>query len=199
MLNSFEVRWIFQGKLPDNMLQWVETFAPEEQSIRTDYYFNKTENGTLGIKLREGSIQMKPLLKEVGHFTFNDHKAKIESYSKWSYLVQDNQEWSYMIEEPETWLPVTKSRLMNKYTLAGGYPDRVEMKDRVEQGCEMELSNISILNKDFWTLAFEAYGKEAEVNLQKTLRYVFETSELPQVLPFQNSFGYAQLIHDIQH
>ncbi|UII22188.1 hypothetical protein [Fulvivirga ligni] len=198
MLNSVEVRWVFEGKLPEVMETWADTFQAKHQPVRTDYYFHKHDQGTLGIKLREGNIQIKPLINTLSKYSFGAHEGQLEQYTKWSYAVEDNKEWSFMIQHPETWVEITKSRKMTRFTLEGGFPDRIEMGVNVEEGCEMELSHLSVRDQDYWTLAFEAFGTTPEENLHKVLRHIFETSEPPVTLSLENSFGYAQLIHDIQ-
>ena len=86
---------------------------------------------------------------------------------------------------------------MLRYTLGGGFPDRIEMDERIQEGCEVELSKIELIDKTYWSLAFEAFGPSAEMNLEKTTREIFESKTSPIFFDEENSLGYARLIHDI--
>ncbi|MBL6447392.1 hypothetical protein JMN32_13820 [Fulvivirga sp. 29W222] len=198
MLSSTEVRWFFEGALPKAMSDWFNFFEPFFQAPRTDYYLSNTDQARMGIKLREGQIQIKCLTAEMGEEYYANATGKVARYEKWNFPVVSNEEWGTLVARPEVWLPVKKERKMLRFTLGGGFPDRVDKDEIVENGCEVELSEIEIIDKTFWSLAFEAFGSLADMNLQKTTHDIFEKKVCPIFLDKENSFGYARLIHDIQ-
>lgn len=197
MFSSTEVRWFFEGPYPEEVTLWFEEFDPVSQAPRTDYYLSNTDNARMGIKLREGQIQIKCMMADLGVHYYANAAGKVARYEKWSFPVVSNEEWSALVVRPDVWIPVIKERKMLRFTLGGGFPDRIGMDERVEEGCEVELSQIEIMDKTFWSLAFEAFGPSAEINLEKTTRDIFESKTAPIFFDEENSLGYARLIHDI--
>lgn len=199
MFPSTEVRWFIKGALPEKVSAWFEFFDPEPQDPRQDYYLNTRESVKYGIKLREENIQIKTQIADLGLFAvLQDIEGQMAKYEKWSFPVTSNEEWASLIERPDVWVPVKKMRQMIRFTLEGGFPDKIEMEERVENGCEVELSTLEVIDKAYWSLAFEAFGKTADVNLEKTLSHIFESRSCPLSLSKERSFGYAQLIYDLE-
>lgn len=199
MFSSTEVRWFFEEGLPHNISEWFELFDPEYQDPRTDYYLNFTEKAQLGIKLRENNIQIKPKKEDLGIISFLEKvEGHVWHYEKWSFPVVTNEEWTELVARPDVWVPVKKIRKIMRYTLEGGFPDRIAMDEQTNEGCEVELSEVEVMDREFWSLAFEAFGTTAEANLQKAVREIFERHSCPVSFPKEKSLGYARLIHDIQ-
>lgn len=197
MFSSTEVRWFFNESLPEAVSDWFDLFDPVIQPPRTDYYLKNTDNARMGIKLREGQIQIKCLVAKKGVQYYANAVGKVSQYEKWSFPVVSNEEWSALVARPDVWIPTKKERKMLRYTLGGGFPDRIEMDERIQEGCEVELSKIELIDKTYWSLAFEAFGPSAEMNLEKTTREIFESKTSPIFFDEENSLGYARLIHDI--
>lgn len=199
MLTTVEVRWFFQEPLPEDIQNWFQFFEPEDLSPRTDYYLNMKDSAGVGIKLREGNIQIKPKKEDVGTRMFlKNVEGNIARHEKWSFPVTSNEEWAEMIKKPEIWVPVNKIRKLIRYTLEGGFPDKTGMEEQVDEGCEVELSRVEVLDKPYWSLAFEAHGASAKSNLEKTVQEIFRKNTCPISLDKEKSFGYTQLICDIQ-
>lgn len=197
MTPSTEVRWFFEATIPKSVSDWFDLFHAEEEDPRTDYYLNHTGTARLGIKLREENIQIKthianlalPELMEIV-------EGQVAKYEKWNFPVISNEEWSTLIQRPEVWIPVKKMRKMMLFTLEGGYPDPVDMEERLEEGCEVELSQVEVMDKPYWSIAFEAFGQASDINLQKTVQEIFETHSCPASFTKEKSFGYARLIYN---
>jgi hypothetical protein len=60
MFPTTEVRWFTQGVIPSEVLRWFheERKAFEEQPLRVDYYLRIVEGESLGVKLREGRLEI---------------------------------------------------------------------------------------------------------------------------------------------
>ncbi|ELR73664.1 hypothetical protein C900_02068 [Fulvivirga imtechensis AK7] len=199
MLSTTEIRWFFEEALPEEMQEWFEHFSPEDLPPRTDYYLNMEESAGVGIKLREGNIQIKPIKAERGARQFLENvEGNVSQYEKWSFPVTSNEEWPEMIRKPDVWIPAIKIRKLLRFTLGGGYPNKIGMEELVDEGCEVELSKVEVVDRTFWSLAFEAHGSTAQANLEKTVDEIFRNKACPIRLVKEKSFGYTHLIRDIQ-
>lgn len=199
MLSTTEVRWFFEEAFPENVQEWFEYFDPKDLPPRTDYYLNMADSAGVGIKLREGQIQIKPKKADLGTYRFLENvEGNISQYEKWSFPVTSNEEWPEMIRRPDIWIPTIKIRKLLRYTLEGGYPDKIGMEEQVSEGCEVELSKVEVVDRTFWSLAFEAHGSNAQAHVEKTVNEVFRNKKCPITLVKEKSFGYTHLICDIQ-
>lgn len=198
MLTTFEVRWFYTGPLPEAIQEWFEYFEPADQPPRTDYYLNMKDSAGVSIKLREGSIQIKPEKENFGvHSFLKDVGGVVKHYEKWSFPVTSNAEWAEMIRKPDIWVPVNKIRKLLRFTLEGGFPDSIGKEEQPDEGCEVELSKVDVVDESYWSLAFEAHGSDAKGNLGKTINELFHNKSCPVPLSEENSFGYTRLISDI--
>ena len=200
MFATTEVRWFYEGKLPDPVADWFYHFNPVIQQPRTDYYLNFTERARVGIKLREENIQIKTRISAFESLRYLLNVAgEAAKYERWSFPVVGNEEWITLINRPDVWIPVKKMRRMMRFTLDGGYPDQIEMEESADNGCEVELSQVEVTGKAYWSLAFESFGPTAEVNLEKTVWDIFENQACPVSFEKERSFGYARLIHEMKN
>ena len=68
MFATAEVRWFYEGAVSPEVLEWFEQgeLTPEEQPYRVDYYLRLSDRDSLGIKLREGRIEVKQRHRQHG-------------------------------------------------------------------------------------------------------------------------------------
>lgn len=61
MYPTAEVRWFHRGKVPLDVMAWFLRLhgEPEEPGHRVDYYLRLSDADALGIKLRDGRIEIK--------------------------------------------------------------------------------------------------------------------------------------------
>ena len=64
MFPTIEVKWFFRGAVPSGIWEWICLHGHdwEKQPPRIDNYLQITEGDSLGVKLREGRIEIKQLL-----------------------------------------------------------------------------------------------------------------------------------------
>ncbi|MBC8503531.1 MAG: hypothetical protein ISR58_17985 [Anaerolineales bacterium] len=75
MFSTVEVRWFYQGVIPSDIQTWfdqkvVEGIEPINQPSRTDQYLLQGHNASLGVKLREGRVEIKQRVQEYGYAEF---------------------------------------------------------------------------------------------------------------------------------
>jgi hypothetical protein len=196
---STEVRWFFEGPLPPRVLAWFHTVEqkPQEQPSRVDYYLDLGAYDSLGIKLREGRIEIKQ--REILHGTIQLGAQSVGAMEQW-------RKWSWDLAYPvpgrapgwnssPAWIGVEKKRWLFLYQ-TGREGDIAPAPDGegIEQGCQVELSRIQVQGQAGWSLSFEAFGGEAAGREALLLVAAQFLAGKPIDLPLSaaNSYGYPK-------
>lgn len=200
MLLTAEVRWFYRGTLPEEILRWFqqdqlgEHLAPPEE--REDWYLYSPENDYMGIKLRQGRLEIKWRIAELGVVHFGDSvEAKAEKWGKW--LCEDPTAQSFQptdVMGEKAWIGVKKVRWQRQYQVLPGKPiTAVPVNESIDQGCTVELTQLSINGDTWWSLAFEAVGEDDKLmdTLQAIANWVFKTYSGLE-LQAEDSFAYPR-------
>jgi hypothetical protein len=147
MYPTAEVRWFYWGAAPRAVLDWLERGIglPELQIPRRDHYLHLPGNASLGIKLREGRIEVKRRTQKRGTAHFGENVVGIiEHWRKWSFPISSIQASADAWLTPATaWIPVDKARRLRRYGLApDGTLSQVSLERMPQKGCEFELSEV---------------------------------------------------------
>ncbi len=198
MFSTVEVRWFHQGEIPVDIQTWFSQIAgkkaePITQSPRTDIYLLQNGNANLGVKLREGRIEIKQRTQEFGNATFASNVVGVvEGWRKWSYLVDPTQT-NYLSARflGASWQRVSKERSLYSFQISGQNTETVKMPDYSIGGCNIELTHIKCNGEVWWSLGLEAFGDENsnESKLTIAAKYLFSEEQTP-TLSAQNSYGY---------
>jgi hypothetical protein len=167
----------------------------ERWPAREDHYLRLQDTYALGIKLRQGRIEVKQRVRRPGVFRFHERVTGIvEHWRKWSLQVAEPDRAVSSISVPtSSWIPVRKERALRTYRLTiDRHVIPVSSSEPPRDGCELELTKIHIAEQDWWTLAFEAFGEESvlQEHLELVARHVFAADEPPSFNASQ-SRGYA--------
>ncbi len=177
MIKSAEIRWIFPGDPPTEILEtFLNSNLKSKPAYREDTYLMFSSSTTVGVKLRESKFEIKPLIKSLGKFEICDGVVGlIELWEKWSCNAQEIQLFNEAAIKEDNWAKVGKERCIRKFipktnikeVLADSAPD---------EGCIIELTKIKFKQKNYWSLAFETFGRfnNPEIILKKVLRYFFD-------------------------
>lgn len=161
MLRSVEVRWFDRGVVPSEISEWFRKIHPsiEAQTPRSDDYLILPENGTsLGIKLREGKIELKQRTDQFGVFDLGSEiRGEIEAWRKWSFELAKTNLDLYRVPT-ENWICVEKSRQIAKFEISP-----VSMTDLPDRGCGVELTKIRAEDQEWWTIGLEAFGENCDL------------------------------------
>jgi hypothetical protein len=180
--DSREVRWFFDGK-PDrhgSLKHWFETVAPIPNSHdsapplwqgrlddQPDIYLIIPGSGDMGIKWREGLFQIKGRVASPGIQVFcGRHQGEVERWVKWSYpdmptayknLFQNGHEQDLLT------VAVKKVRALRMLSIDAvtGEPEEVGSTTRIDRGLGIELTHIQVGDKDYCSLAVEAFPDDA--------------------------------------
>lgn len=195
-----EVRWFYRGQVPPEVAAWYGQLGPlpEEQPGRVDHYLRLADNDSLGIKLREGRLEIKRRESE---------PRRIDVHPRVSGLVARWRKWSFPLAESDpgltgadsAWVAVEKRRRLRRYRVTGERQVELVLGEAEPgQGCELELSRIEAAGRQWWSVCFEVFGNEANLEkyLQLTAQHVFGIAE-PPLFDLEESRSYPAWLADI--
>jgi hypothetical protein len=196
MYLTLEVRWFYPGPLPGQIVAWLDKLGrlPAGQPPRKDHYLRLAAHPTLGIKLREGNIEVKMRLGEPRKVQPGPRAAgRLALWRKWSFpLAADTAPLERLLVPGPAWLSVTKERRLQRYRLGGSLePVPVPLGTPAELGCEFELSGVQAGGETWWSACFEAFGPES--GLERALLAVASPvlgPGWPLPLEVEHSLGY---------
>ena len=198
MYPTVEVRWFYEGMVPPAVLQWFQQADQElvQQPPRMDYYLRITDREGLGIKLREGRIEIKQRHQQLGIVRFHERVAgAIEYWRKWSFeLGEMHGGLAVRAAVDSSWIGVSKARGLRRYRLTGERKVvAMSTEAYADRGCDLELTNVRVGEKAWWSLSFEAFGSEPTLreNLLLVAKQVFAIGE-PPALDARDSCGYPK-------
>lgn len=204
MFLTTEVRWFGEGDIPRLIRTWFDLCQGEitGYQIRTDLYLADPGSELLGIKLREGRLEIKQLTSHYGLVQLHRHvNGLVEQWRKWGFELGPNQ------FDPDVanlhypfGIRVQKERQLHSYQLAPngllssvaqltGTEDKIATEDI--RRCDVELSSIWVDNRRWWSLALEASGPANSTyeDLLGVFRRLAEMNE-PPLLTANTSFSY---------
>lgn len=203
MLSTLEVRWFYEGSIPQPVLNWFREHAAqlETQPPRVDYYLRLDNGDSQGIKLREGRIEVKERQRQFGIVQFHDRVAgKVEAWHKISReLGEISDELARLASPKTTWIGVGKERKVLRFrNIDLGKIEPTPLSERPERGCNLELTAVQIYGREWWTMGFEAFGDE--INLEQDLSATINATlaiGIPPSLDAEHSFGYPRWLQRI--
>jgi hypothetical protein len=200
MYLTMEVRWFYPGALPQQLVAWLDNVGclPAAQPPRTDHYLRLPGQPALGIKLREGNIEVKQRLDGPRQVSFGPRAVgRAARWRKWSFpLAPVATPLERLLVPSSAWIAVEKERRLARYRLAGGREAAtVSFEVPLELGCEFELSSVRAGGKDWWSICFEAFGWESvlERALLAVAAQVLRPG-WPLTLEIEHSLGYPALL-----
>lgn len=212
-LASHEVRWFFEGSSADyaSMRRWFEVADPFNKGPavgapvwkgrlddRPDVYLLIPGADDMGIKWREGELQVKGRVSDLGiHLFCGRHQGHVERWVKWSYsslpagykrIVTDTDNSDVVI------VAVHKTRALRKVRLdtITGAPEEVDAKTFIDRGLNAEFTDLKIGNKSHCSLGFEAFPSDSAMDAAFSRVVAVFLEDLPQDLGANRSQSYPQ-------
>jgi hypothetical protein len=199
MFPTVEVRWFHRGEAPSEVTEWFLRGepGPDQQPRRVDHYLRLGQRDSIGIKLRQGRIEIKRRHHRHGVVRFHDQLAGVvEGWRKWSLpLAALGGDLANAVTPASSWIAVQKARMLRKYQIVGeGQLVSVPADVFPAQGCSVELTGVRARETTWWTLAFEAFGKESSrhSNLVLAVENVLAGESVPFLLDARDSYGYPR-------
>ena len=198
MEQSLEIRWFYKHhKIVQPIFDWFHAIGGDKDNPitkRTDYYLNEFDKGKLGIKLRDGQLEIKQRIAAISNHDNPWHnKGIIEVYDKCEFNIAKDDKFSDQIikgENHEDWIALTKERKIIKVTADENkiLPGTVMIDD----GCSVEITKLFIKDHHWWTFCVEAYAKKHDIktNLKATLDFISSTFKSTDIFKLKLSTGY---------
>lgn len=201
---TLEVRWFLKGQLPTELHRWfVEHSAvPIEPEAREDWYLYSPKNRDLGIKLRQGSLEIKQRLGSRGACKLAKQvRGRVEEWVKWHFpLDGESGNSAIPASSDRLWIPVHKKRWSQHYAITTAKTiEQVESVDQAEQGCSLELSDLQVSDQYWHSLCFETFGspEALEQNLERVVQHVARNGGFP-ALKARHSLGYPHWLKQVR-
>ena len=169
-----------QDELP-SLVGNIGSFVKHEGK-RTDEYLLLANSETVGIKQRQGRLEVKALVASPQTFTLDCVTGFRDEWVKWSFKPSSliaaplDQE----LQRSGPWLAVEKDRYLRKYAIDLTSPVSilaVSPEMFLATGCNVELTHVKVeANTHEWiTLGFEAFGSSENVAtiLNEVMKYNF--------------------------
>ena len=123
----------------------------------------------------------------------------IETWEKWSIALRPSEINFDEIAADAIWVGARKRRNLQRYQLSASLsPIPIAYHRRVPQGFTLELSQITIRQERWWTMAFEFYGivNILITEIQNIIREI--VISLPNLrLDPQSSLGYPRFLNHL--
>ena len=200
---TLEVRWFRQGAVPGGVLEWFLQCDPEPERglARTDHYLPIPHSAAVGIKLRDGNLEIKRLHRELGLVHVHAGVSGVlEEWHKWRFPVGEDDATDPGGERPASpWIAVAKERLSRRYEVTdSGQVARMAPLQVGGTGGNLELTDVGALGQHWWTVSIEAFGPEASLGQAFSLvcERVFARGG-PPGLDSANSYGYPRFLEEI--
>jgi hypothetical protein len=132
-----------------------------------DVYLLLPGSDDMGIKWREGLLQIKGRVASVGQERFGArHAGRVERWLKWSYagLPSPYRDLFAADESGRQTIAVQKRRMLRLFEVhADGTTGERDPDLRVARGINAEIADVEARGKRFTTLGFEAFPEDAVI------------------------------------
>lgn len=198
---NVEVRWFFENALPDEVGRWFARGGPASLAgPREDHYLLFPSSLGLNVKLREGRLEVKALVRALGVRTFTAAAAgNVQLWEKRFGGDAALREFEKLrATASHLWIAVRKERTLRTFSPDGDSPTEVPAgKVFLSEGCNVELTNIQVNGSAYWSFALEAFGEpsRAEQHLQRVAGVVLaDKHRPPHPFPAADSRSYPEWI-----
>ena len=203
---SAEIRWFLGGDVPRDVCDWYNR-SPHKHTYpeRTDTYLLFPHAETVGAKFREDRFEIKSFVREMDPPVIKDNiVGKIELWEKWSLAGSSvSQLFKEIQDNKALWVDVIKTRTLRKYSTDGDDIQEMDASGRQgfpDDGCNVELTEITIENKSYWSIGFEAFSTKKDLtdNLLLTISLFFESYDIDLKLAEEDSISYPAFLRKIR-
>ncbi len=177
---SLETRWFFDGpsgRYPD-LRQWFETSTPFPRAEgveapvwrgraggEPDVYLLMPGCTDMGVKWREGTLQIKGRVEDLGTHRFDArHEGRVQRWIKWTYPEVPAAYRVLFTEGRRHGLAtasVHKTRALRIISLDPEGPREVAPGTVLDRGVGLEMAEIELGGAQYCSVAFEAFPDDA--------------------------------------
>lgn len=189
LLTTLELRWFCHGTPPIEVEHWFSADCPGEPlgsaEEREDFYLYTPECDYLNIKLRHGTLEVKWRKAELGSVGIGKASSTSQNSLLWEGKVERWLKWICQDPDQESIIPAD---VVGKGPWVGVKKKRSQ---RQYQGVAFELTQLSVGNDAWWSMAFEMPDKGANQidSFKSVVNRVSETYRGPNLLA-DKSYAY---------
>lgn len=172
---TLEVRWVRPGGLDARMTEWFGRFPTTFES-RDDDYLVGPDLGELSVKIRAGrALEVKVRGGQLGVLEIPGRaRGVMEFWQKWSFPLSS----MCRADESSSWQPMHKLRRMTFFSVEAERLSTGVGPPASGAGCAVELTEVTMLGRKWWTLGLEATGPASSLRdiVESTAAHVFAQS-----------------------
>ena len=177
---SIETRWFFEGdsSLHPDLRNWFESCTPFRQAAdvrapewagraggEPDVYLLMPGCTDMGVKWREGTLQIKGRVADLGAHSFGArHAGRVQRWIKWTYpdvpaayRALFGTDSAHGLETAA----IHKTRALRTISLDSGRPKEVVRDSTLERGVGFEMTDLELHGERYCSIAFEAFPGDA--------------------------------------
>lgn len=203
MLESVEIRWFFQGHMPDKLYSIIDNSNIQSKwESRSDYYLLIEKCDNVGIKLRNSRLELK-WLKISNNFNLPQFAVdgKIEHWIRWEW--NDTKSFNEVLQfihlnKDNPWIKIDKSRLQKKFKIQDDSITELQ-SESVYFDFAIEITQLKIFEQYWWSVAFDSFLKERHEYFFTQLIKRYVNREIHPLLKSSLSCGYPKWISKIKN
>ncbi|MCB0807372.1 MAG: hypothetical protein KDC05_16385 [Bacteroidales bacterium] len=163
-----EIRWFIPGNVPEMVAAWFDAQGGNmiSEPDRTDTYLVLPKTNNVGIKVRQGRVEIKKLIRNFGETKISTNLSGYrEMWQKWSFDVDPagNLPLSFNLGTSQ-WSGISKKRKLFRFAIEINKLIPLQSESPFpENGAHIELAEISINSNNWWTFGVEAFGHENQL------------------------------------
>ena len=201
MLESVEIRWFFQGQIPDKLHSILDdSYIQSKWESRSDYYLFIDKCDNIGIKLRNSRLELK-WLKKSNIFALSQLNVdgKIEYWIRWEW--NDTKSFNDILQfihlnKDIPWVKIDKNRLQQKFNIHDNSLVDVS-SESVHFDFAFEITQLKSYEQSWWSIAFDSFLKEKNEYFFTQLIKKYMNNEFQILLKSISSYGYPKWISKI--
>ena len=202
MKRSAEVRWFYHQPIPSEVKTWFcGSRLCKEEAVRTDHYLVLAGSNEVGVKVREErkfEIKARTQSPEPFSLATGASVGRQDAWVKWS--LEDCEAAGRLAtigSGSSEWTPVTKKRWLRKFRVeAAGQVEEIDSDATVEHGCRVELSEVTVRDSQWWSLAFQSFGDvDRATNLEQVARHFLKALPHGMALTERSSIAYPEWLN----
>jgi hypothetical protein len=178
MISSHEVRWFFKGSIDQHpaLRHWVEHGATNPRWVgrlggKPDVYLIVPGSTDMGIKWREGQLQIKGLESSLGTQIFTMRlEGRVERWAKWSFDGKPIEgaftPWFSNSKASHRIIEVFKTRCLRKVRMNPFTPALIEVAPDalIDRGGSLEVTDLRVDGNAYSSVAFEAFPNDSAMH-----------------------------------
>lgn len=208
---TLETRWFFDGDSGHHpvLRDWFETCAPFPRGAEVqapqwsgraggapDIYLLMPECADMGIKWREGMLQIKGRVEDLGTCRLGSRqRGRVQRWIKWSYEAVPAAYRSLFLSGARHGLAtaaIHKTRALRMISLDAGEPGEVMPGVVLQRGVGFEMTDLELDGKRCSSIAFEAFPDDAATAAGFDAVAAGFLDELPLTLDAAASMSYPE-------